>query len=460
MSPERSHYHFMGIGGIGMSALALLLHDRGHPVSGCDRSDSELLNHLRTQHIDIQIGHDANHLQTGDVLVYTSAIPASHPERLAAQVLGVEQIRRADMLGTIAREYTHCLAVAGTHGKTTTTGILGLILEASAVDPTVFVGGILPQFAGNLRLGDQSYLAVEADEYDRSFLTLHPQAAIVTSLEADHLDIYDDLADLKATFRQFLSQVEAAGPILLCGEAPELIEIADGLGRKIWSYGRNPEADYRVVSVVPDGFHTQFELELPQGDRIKVNLGVPGEHNVLNATAALALCHRLQIDLVPGVEALKHFHGVERRFELRGQRRGVLFLDDYAHHPTEVAATLRMAREHFPEQRIFVIFQPHLYSRTRDFAAEFAEVLDLADTTILAPLYPAREAPIPGVGSALIREKWPARSTHAPVLAESRAAIPGLIEPLLEGGDLVITMGAGDIWEINDQILAEGSIRG
>jgi len=455
MLEQVKHIHFMGIGGIGMSALALLLHDRGYQVSGCDGQDSELIQDLRQQGIPVAIGHDAAHLEGIDLLVYTSAIPEHHAERLACGDRGITQVRRADLLGAIAGEYHQTLAIAGTHGKTTTTGMLGLALEAAGLDPTVFVGGILPDFGSNLRLGTSDYLAVEADEYDRSFLTLKPSAALVTSLEPDHLDIYRDLADLQDTFRQFLSQSSAGSPIVVCADAENLVPVINRLGRPVITYGFNSNAQYTIHNVYQSAGTCRFQIQHDGMELCPVHLKVPGEHNILNATGVIALCHSLKIELSGVLSGLQHFRGVERRFQQRGTRRGVLFIDDYAHHPTEVTATLQAAKEGWPNARIVVVFQPHLFSRTRDFARDFAKALRMADLAVVAPIYPAREAPIPGVTSDLIRAAARREHWREPMLLESLDEIPEYLDDYLESGDIVITMGAGDIWRINDRILAE-----
>ncbi len=452
MFKTAKHIHFVGIGGIGMSALALLLQQQGKTVSGTDQMDSSLLDTLRSADIDIHIGHAAEHAEKADLLVYSSAVKPDNPERAYAESHHIPEIRRAELLGQIAAAYSHTIAVAGTHGKTTTTGLCGQILIAADLDPSILVGGILPNLNSNLRLGTHDHIVVEADEYDRSFLALSPDRVIVTSLEADHLDIYKDLQDVRDTFLQFISQMQENGILVLQGDDAELLRLAELSPHPVISYGLSDGSDYRAVNLQMDAFSSHFTVTGNGLDLGNIILNMPGKHNVMNALAAFALTHQMGIDIQHIKAGLEAFRGVERRFQLRGTLNGVHFIDDYAHHPSELEATLNAAHSGWPKSRIIAVFQPHLYSRTRDFAAEFAQALQLADIALLTDIYPARELPIPGVSSKLILEAGNNDLTLLPSMADVHA----YLKPQLRDGDLLITMGAGDIWKLHDLFL-EGS---
>ena len=441
------HIHFVGIGGIGMSALALLLKQQGKSVSGSDQQESALLDTLRVAQIDVHIGHIAEHAQKADLVVYSSAVKPDNPERAFAETHHIPEIRRAELLGQIAAGYNHTIAVAGTHGKTTTTGLCGQILVAANLDPGILVGGILPNLKSNLRLGSQEHIVVEADEYDRSFLALTPDRIIVTSLEADHLDIYKDLQDVRDTFLQFISKMDQGGILVLQGDDSELKDLAERSPHPVISYGLST-TDYQAIDLQMNAFTSTFRV-LHKGQNLgQIKLAMPGEHNVMNALGACAMSHQMGIAFEFIKSGLESFRGVERRFQFKGEQNGVQFIDDYAHHPSELAATLHAARSGWPNSRVIAVFQPHLYSRTRDFAEEFAAALSLADIAILTDLYPAREAPIPGVSSDLILKANSKLELHATIEGVHTALVPRL-----QAGDLVITMGAGDIWKLHNLFL-------
>ncbi len=451
MLRSAQHIHFVGIGGIGMSALALLLKQQGKQVSGSDQMDSELLNSLRRADIQIHIGHAASHAEGADLVVYSSAVKPDNPERAYAESQGIPEIRRAELLGQIAEAYENTLAIAGTHGKTTTTGMCGQILIAADMDPSILVGGILPDLKSNLRLGKQNHIVVEADEYDRSFLALKPSHIIVTTLEADHLDIYKDLQDVRDTFLQFITQLDDGGLLVLQGDDAELLQLANRSPHPVISYGLTNLPDYRAIDIEISTFTSRFTV-VKQGKKLgDIHLNMPGDHNVMNALGACALTHQMGIAFKDIKAGLESFHGVERRFQLKGSKNGVQFVDDYAHHPSELEATLLAARSGWSHARIIAVFQPHLYSRTRDFAKEFAAALQIADVAILTDIYPARELPIPGVTSDLImaagNDKIQRLSTIEDVYA--------FLSPKLQSDDLVITMGAGDIWKLHGLFLEE-----
>ena len=452
MLENARHIHFVGIGGIGMSALALLLKQQGRSVSGSDQQDSVLLETLRQAGIQIHIGHAATHARGADLVVYSSAVKSDNPERSYAEEHAIPEIRRAELLGEITQRYTHTVAIAGTHGKTTTTGLCGQILIEAGADPAILVGGILPGLQSNLRLGGLEHIVVEADEYDRSFLALDPDRILVTTLEADHLDIYRDLQDVRDTFLQFVSKLDDRGILVLQGDHEELRLLAARSPRTASTYGLTEQVDYRATDLVLESFSSSFTI-FKHGLKLgRVHLHMPGQHNVMNALGACALTHEMGVPFPAIRTGLEKFRGVERRFQLRGNLGSIQFIDDYAHHPSELEATLQAARSGWPKARIVAIFQPHLYSRTRDFAREFAAALTLADLAILTDIYPARELPIPGVSSDLIMAHSDGSLRHLATLADVYA----YLKPRLQEHDLVITMGAGDIWKLHDLFLGAG----
>jgi UDP-N-acetylmuramate--alanine ligase len=439
--------HFVGISGAGVSALAELVLRSGGRVTGCDLRSGPVVDALRALGADVAEGHDPSHVADAVAVVTTAAVPADHPELAEARSRGIPVLKRAEALGALVNRGT-VVAVAGTHGKTTTTAMTTAILAEAGLDPTGFVGGRVPEWGSGLRAGSDSLFVVEADEYDRSFLTLRPDVAVVTTIEADHLDIYGTLEAVEAAFRDFVAPVPSDGLIAACVDDPGakrlLEQVAEARG---YGYGLSAEAALRAVDVEARGRGSRFMLVehgAPQGE---VVLGVPGVHNVRNALGAIAAARHLGADLASIRRALAEFHGVGRRFEALGEAGGVLFVDDYAHHPTEIEATLAAARSAYPERRLVVVFQPHLYSRTRDFAAEFGRALAGADAVWVADVYPARETPIPGVTGELVANAARAAGAtdvhyHADV-AELRDALAAS----LRAGDLCLTLGAGDIDE-------------
>lgn len=440
--------HFVGIAGAGMSALAQLFILRGIKVTGCD-THAENAADLITRGVSVANGHDPAHAETARALVVTSAMPKNHAELERARALGLPVIRRAEALGDATRG-TMLVGVAGTHGKSTTTVLATEALAAAGYDPTGYVGARVTSWNGNLRAGGATNFVVEADEYDRSFLALSPTVAVVTNLETDHLDIYEDLDDLRRTFTQF---VQGARFIVLCADDEEANRLATPASAEVIRYGiESPDARLCAVQLRREGLGTHFGVVYdgkPLGD---VTLAIPGEHNVRNALAALAVGLGLGATveaMAPGIAA---FRGVERRFQLLGEAGGAMVVDDYAHHPTEVRATVQAARAAAPERRLVVAFQPHLFTRTRDFAREFAEALADADVVFLLDIYPAREKPIAGVTSALVATEM-ARLGRAAAWTGARAELTGALASLAGAGDLVVLMGAGDITRCGPELL-------
>ncbi len=447
--------HFVGIGGIGMSGIAEILAGVGFGVSGCDAAASTTTRRLEAAGIHVTVGHSPSHPAGADLVVISSAVRKDHPELEEARRLRIPVIRRAEMLGEITR-LKRGVAVAGTHGKTTTSAMIACVLAEAALDPTLIVGGVLRDFATNARLGSGEWLVVEADEYDRSFLTLHPEIAVVTNIEADHLDIYSGIDDIRATFADFASRVPFYGTVIGCTDDAHVLALMDTLQKREIRYGLGESAELRAIDLSFEERGSRFAV-LRSGKAIgRIALQVPGEHNVRNALAAVAVALELDLPFETIAKALGGFTGVERRFQLLGTFRGALVIDDYAHHPTEVRATLEAARRGYGSRRIVALFQPHLYSRTRDFQEEFAEALSIADVAFVAPIYPAREQPIAGVTAALITDAA-ARRGFANVhgLEGDLAAVGAAVRSALERNDLFVTMGAGDVHEVGERLVAE-----
>ncbi|MHB8840027.1 MAG: UDP-N-acetylmuramate--L-alanine ligase [Gemmatimonadaceae bacterium] len=438
---DKRPVHFIGVAGAGMSALAELLVRRGMRVTGCDQNAAGA-GDLEQAGVRVQQGHDPAHLAGVRAAVYTSAMPKDHPELLRARELGVSLVRRAEALAECCAGGT-LIGIAGTHGKSTTTVMTTEALAAAGISPTGVVGARVTAWGGNLKYGGETAFVVEADEYDRSFLALWPQVAVVTNVEADHLDIYADLDDIMRTFGEFVGR---ARWVVLCADDPGANALPSPATAEVIRYGiTSPDARLRAVHLRAADGGTAFGVEFdgkPLGD---VVLALPGEHNVRNALAALAVgigTYGLKVaQMAPGLATLA---GAERRFQRLGSVRGVELIDDYAHHPTEIRATLAAAREAFAGRRLVTCFQPHLFSRTRDFAREFGEALAATDALFLCDIYPAREQPMPGVTSQLIADHA-ARAGHAPTWMGPRSEAAEAMARFVQAGDVVITIGAGDI---------------
>jgi UDP-N-acetylmuramate--alanine ligase len=439
--------HFVGIAGAGMSALAELFIRRGVTVTGCDMNPTGAAD---LERLGVRVTpHDPAHVDGARALVVTSAMPKNHPELERARQLGIPVIRRAEALGevTVGREL---VGIAGTHGKTTTTVMTTAALAAAGREPTALVGGRVAAWEGNLRQGGDTLYVVEADEYDRSFLALTPTVAVVTNIEADHLDIYADLNDIRGAFAQF---ARGARTIVLCGDDTGASTLPTPSSTEVIRYGIDSRDARLVASNVKNaGRGTSFDVVYDGEPLGAVTLQVPGRHNILNALAAIASGLSLGAPLAGLAAGLGDFGGVERRFQRLGEARGISVIDDYAHHPTEIAATLAAARSTFPGRRIVAAFQPHLYSRTRDFYTEFGSALSAADAIYLTEIYPAREQPIAGVDAGLIER---AISNAGGKLAwrGERGMLAQALESHLTGGDVVITIGAGDITKTGPELL-------
>ena len=435
--------HFMGICGAGMSALAEYLARAGGRATGCDTKAAAAPPALAELGVDVVQGHEPGHVEGARAVVATSAIPPDHPELEAARELGIPVLKRAAALGALVNA-GRVIAVAGTHGKTTTTGMIATALEAAGLDPTAFVGGRMPSWRGGLRSGSDLFV-VEADEYDRSFLSLRPEIAIVTTVEPDHMEIYGDMETLYGAFQAFLDPVPEDGLIAVCVDDDGAARLAARLGDpRVLTYGLEPRAELRATEPTTDPDGVRFRVRRGERDLGTFRVGVPGRHNVQNALATIAAALHAGAEVEAVRRGLGSFRGVDRRFEVLGQARGVVVVDDYAHHPTEVEVTVAAARERYPDRRLVAVFQPHLYSRTRDHWRAFGRTLAAADVVWVTDVFPAREDPIEGVSGELVASA--ARQAGARV--HYQADIDGLAEALaswLEPGDLCLAMGAGDI---------------
>jgi UDP-N-acetylmuramate--alanine ligase len=443
--------HFVGIGGIGMSGLAEILLNQGFQISGSDLAETEITERLRDLGVDVVIGHNAENVKDADVLVYSSAVNTENPEVAEAIKRKIPVIKRAELLAETMR-MKYGIGIAGTHGKTTTTSMVGLVLTEGGVDPTIIVGGKLSGLGGtNARLGNGEYIVVEADEFDRTFLKLTPTIAAITTLEKEHLDIYKDLDDLKTAFIEFANKVPFYGFVTLCLDEPALQEIIPMINKKIITYGLNPQADVRAYDLKHKEYNSTFFVNYFGEELGEVTLQLPGEHNVKNALVAVVIGKELGLDFAIIKSALEKFTGVYRRFETK-YSNGILVIDDYAHHPTEINASLSAVRKGW-KRRLVAVFQPHLYSRTRDFYKEFSRAFLNSDVFICTDVYPAREKPIEGISGEMVAEAAKNFGHKNVYYIKDKNAIPEKLLEIVEDGDIVLTMGAGDIWKYGEQFI-------
>ncbi|OUN89070.1 UDP-N-acetylmuramate--L-alanine ligase [[Collinsella] massiliensis] len=456
-TPARlNRIHFIGIGGAGMSGIALVLHERGSAVSGSDLKTSRYIRQLIRAGVDIHIGHDAATIDAvqPDVVVVSTAIPETNPELARARELGIPVWPRAKMLSELGRGYT-TVAVAGTHGKTTTSSMVATMLDRMGLDPSFLIGGIVEGYDTNGRNGSGAYFVAEADESDRSFLYLDPDIAVVTNVEADHLDHYDSLDDIRETFAKFMGLVGEAGTVVVCGDDQSLAELARSTGRKVVTYGLTEGVDARCVPLPAQGIEGRCRVMLPDGSEHEVSIkSNPGTHNLLNATAALVVAWTLGLDAAAAATALSGFAGVRRRFTHVGDVAGITVVDDYGHHPTEVKATLEAAST-LGFKHVDVVFQPHRYSRLQALADDFADAFERADRLVLIDVFSAGEMPIPGVTSKMLADTVRAHHPGKDVrYVADRMQLPEVLSHIAEEGDLLITMGAGDVTTVGPEFVA------
>lgn len=452
--------HFVGIGGAGMSGIAEVLLGLGYRVSGSDTKESPTTRRLADLGAVIGVGHRAANVKNAQVVVISTAIGASNAEVDAARLQKVPVISRAEMLAELMR-FRYGIAVAGTHGKTTTTSLTASILGEAGLDPTFVIGGKLNSAGTNAQLGQGNYLVAEADESDASFLHLQPVIAIVTNIDQDHMETYGgDIRRLKDTFVEFLHHLPFYGLAVVCGDDPGVRDILERINKPVRTYGFGQDADIRAVDVERRGLTSHFRVLRDQGTQsLEISLNMPGRHNVLNALAAIGVASDLGVEDSVIQQALARFEGIGRRFQINGeiQRRGqpVTFVDDYGHHPREVDATLDSARQAWPDRRLVLVFQPHRYTRTRDLFEDFVQVLSKADVLVLLDVYPAGEIPIAGADGRSLSRAIRVRGRQEPIFVEDLGELPELLSTIVEPGDVVLTLGAGSIGAAALQIPAQ-----
>ena len=447
--------HFIGIGGISMSGLAEILLEEGFHISGSDAKESALTDALEKKGARIYYGQRASNISgSTDVVVYTAAIHPDNPEFARAKELGIPMLTRAELLGQIMRNYDTPIAVAGTHGKTTTTSMLSHILLKGDCDPTISVGGILPAIGGNIRVGQSETFLTEACEYTNSFLSFFPKISIILNMDADHLDFFKDIDDIRRSFRRFAELLPADGTLIINADTPEYQSITEGLSCQVITYGLENNADYTASDITYDEFgHASFNVRYKGSDLGRCSLKVPGSHNVSNALSAVAAGRLLNLPWEVIAEGLLSFTGTDRRFQYKGTVGGVTIIDDYAHHPTEIEATLKAAAN-YPHRKVWCVFQPHTYTRTKALLPEFAQALTLADHVVLADIYAARETDTLGISSEDLADRIRELGTpceYFPTFDE----IENFLLKNCTQGDLLITMGAGDIVNIGEQLLGK-----
>jgi UDP-N-acetylmuramate--alanine ligase len=442
----------VGIGGIGMSALAQILIARGVSVSGSDAQASEMIARLVGLGGEVTVGHRGDLVRGASRVVISDAIQSGNPELEQAERLGIPVQRRSQLMAELMAG-SRGIAVAGTHGKTTVTAMIGVILVEGGLDPTVVVGGEHPALGGNARAGRGEWFVVEACEAYESFLDLRPEIALVSNMEPDHLDHHRTEAHLRGSFARFLNQVGPEGCAVLCADRPELSQLASELNREVLWYGTSETAGVRGTDIELSGLEARCQLSVAGKPAGELHISVPGVHNLINALGAVAVAWRAGVPLSTCNQVLSNFTGVARRFEVVGEGSGVTVVDDYAHHPTELAATIAAARAGFPGRRVVAVFQPHLYSRTRDFAGDFAEALSGADLAVLTDIYPAREAPIFGVSSGLVASHLRRLGEEGAVLEMPKEDVATKLPARLDVGDVVLVMGAGDIGEVAGELV-------
>lgn len=466
--------HFVGIGGVGMCGIAEVLLNQGYQVSGSDLRNSAATERLQLLGAQIHIGHRQSNVDQVSVVVVSSAVGEDNPEVISARALRIPVVRRAEMLAELMR-YRHGIAVAGTHGKTTTTSLLASVLAQAGLDPTFVIGGKLTSAGTNARMGESRYLVAEADESDASFLHLQPMVSIVTNIDADHMDTYGgDFNQVKKAFIEFLHNLPFYGLAVLCTDDPVVQEILPEIGRPLLTYGVNENADYRAVDLHQQGMISSFTALRPDGQAaLKIKLNMPGLHNIQNALATIAVASDEGVCDKAIQEGLANFQGVGRRFQIQGyfplpgsvapqaaletapesaletEQDAVMMVDDYGHHPREVAATIAAIREGWPEKRLVMLYQPHRYSRTRDLYEDFVQVLSEADVLLLMEVYPAGEEPVTGADSRSLCRSIRQRAQLDPIFVERGADVGKLLKNILKSGDLLLTQGAGDVGAVS-----------
>ncbi len=450
---QTKHIHFVGIGGIGMSGIAELLLNLGYQVSGTDLRPSGITRHLEELGGTVHIGHTAEAIGEADVLVTSSAITPDNPEISAAIEKHIPVIQRAEMLAELMRLKKFGIAVAGSHGKTSTTSLLSWILFNANLDPTVVVGGKVDSLGGNAKLGEGEFLVAEADESDGSFLKLSPVIEIVTNIDLEHLDYYRDIDHIKDVFLQFIDKIPFYGAVILCLDDPNISDLLPKIKKRIITYGLSEQADIHATQITSKRCETEYLVHFRDEELGRIQLNIPGIHTVYNSLAALAVAIELEIDFDIIAKSLATFGGVQRRLQIKGEENDVLVIDDYGHHPTEIRATLQAVRDGWPDRRLVVVFQPHRYSRTKALFHEFKTAFHRADVLLLTDIYAASEQPIKDINSERLLE---AVKKHGQRLAYHLAGdknLPERVLPFIEKGDLVLSLGAGNIVRTGEQLI-------
>ncbi|MBW1739964.1 MAG: UDP-N-acetylmuramate--L-alanine ligase [Deltaproteobacteria bacterium] len=456
MYQKSYHIHFVGIGGIGMSGIAELLLNLGYKVSGSDLRLTDITTRLAQLGGTIFQGHRPEHIQGADVVVVSSAVEADNPEVVAAKEAIVPVIPRAEMLAELMR-LKYSIAVAGAHGKTTTTWMIASVLDQGGFDPTVVIGGKLDSLGSNARLGQGAFIVAEADESDGSFLKLSPTIGVVTNIDAEHLDFYGDLEKIKQVFLDFINKIPFYGMAVLCLDNEGIQDLIPKIEKRFTTYGMTSQADYQAKDVTFEGLTTRYRIA-HRGEVLgTVDLNLPGIHNVYNSMASIAIGIELGIPFDTILDALKDLEGVQRRLQVKGTSRGVTVVDDYGHHPTEIRLTLQAVRQCWPDCRIVVVFQPHRYSRTAALFNDFTRAFYQADSLVVLPIYPASEAPIENVDSQSLCEEIRQHGHKDVVFHDGQDAAVSYLKKTLRQGDILLTLGAGNVWQVGEQFLDEWS---
>ena len=460
MYNKTKQIHFVGIGGIGMSGIAELLLNLGYRVTGSDLSRSDITRHLESLGAVVHQGHAAQWVEGADVVVTSSAIPADNPEVAAAMANHVPVIQRAEMLAELMRLKKYGIAVAGSHGKTSTTSMVAAVLAEAGLDPTVVVGGKVDSLGGNnARLGEGEFLVAEADESDGSFLKLSPVIEVVTNIDREHLDYYRDLEHIREMFLRFIDRLPFYGAAILCFDDANIARLLPRIRRRIITYGLTEQADLQATRITSGSGGSEFTVRGRAGELGRIRLNRPGRHIIYNSLAAVAVGLELEIDFAVIARALEGFGGVQRRLQVKGEEAGVLVVDDYGHHPTEIRVTLDAIREGWPDHRLVVAFQPHRYTRTRALFDEFTTAFRRADVLVLTDIYAASEAPIEGVDSQALLEAIRRHGQRRVSLVPALEELPGELLSILREGDLLLTLGAGNIVRVGEQVLELLAVR-
>lgn len=446
------HIHFVGIGGIGMSGIAELLLNLGFDISGSDISNNENVERLKILGVIIFHGHNPENIKGCDVLVYSSAVSLNNSEIIRAKQMGLPVIKRAEMLGELINLKETSIAISGTHGKTTTSSMIGSMLTYAGKEPTLVVGGLVQNLNSNSKLGEGQIIVVEADEFDRSFLSLKPTIAIVNNIELEHTDCYKDLNDLENSFLQFCQSVPFYGSVLLNIDSFSIKNILHKIERPVTTYGMSRDAAFRAKELEFKENKSTYSLFRAEENLGKIHLNVPGEHNIMNSLGAVALGFELGLSFNSIKNGLLDYKGVRRRFDIKGSHNDVMVVDDYAHHPTEVFTTIEAAKKGW-DRKLIVVFQPHLFTRTKEFYKEFAKSLEKADFIIITSIYPSREKPIPGITSKLISDYIDKTKKDVLFNVNDVDQAITILNEIAKPGSMILTLGAGDIWRFSDKYL-------